>query len=107
MLTVLWDNDGVLVDTEGMYFQACKEVLGSVGIDLTLDQFKDISLRRGESTFVLVTEQGIDADEVPRLREERDRVYASLLASRCPVVDGVIACGSPEKAPRPESAKNA
>ena len=32
MLTVLWDNDGVLVDTEGMYFQACQEVLGSVGI---------------------------------------------------------------------------
>jgi len=40
MLTVLWDNDGVLVDTEGLYFQACSQVLGSVGIDLTLDRFK-------------------------------------------------------------------
>ena len=89
MLTVLWDNDGVLVDTEGMYFQACKEVLGSVGIDLTLAQFKGISLCRGESTFVLATEQGIDADTVSRLRKERDGIYAELLASRCPVIDGV------------------
>ena len=89
MLTILWDNDGVLVDTEGMYFQACQEALGSVGIDLTLDQFKDISLRRGESTFILAAEQGIDADEVARLRKERDRIYAELLASRCPVIDGV------------------
>jgi HAD superfamily hydrolase (TIGR01509 family) len=89
MLTVLWDNDGVLVDTEGMYFQACKQVLGSVGIDLTLDQFKDISLRRGESTFTLAAEQGIDADTVSRLRKERDRIYVELLASRCPVIAGV------------------
>jgi len=89
MLTVLWDNDGVLVDTEGLYFQACKQVLGSVGIDLTLDHFKEISLRRGESTFVLAAEQGIDADTVSRLRKERDRIYAELLASRCPVIDGV------------------
>jgi HAD superfamily hydrolase (TIGR01509 family) len=89
MLTVLWDNDGVLVDTEGMYFQACKELLGSVGIDLSLDQFKDISLRRGESTFVLATEQGVDSDTVSRLRKERDRLYAELLESQCPVIDGV------------------
>lgn len=89
MFTVLWDNDGVLVDTEGMYFQACKEVLGSVGIDLTLDQFEDISLKRGVSTFVLATEQGIDAGEVGRLRNERDRIYAELLVAQCPVIDGV------------------
>jgi HAD superfamily hydrolase (TIGR01509 family) len=89
MLTVLWDNDGVLVDTEGMYFQTRKEVLGSAGIDLTLDQFKEISLRRGKSTFVLATEQGVDAHTVSRLRKERDRIYTELLESRCPVIDGV------------------
>jgi phosphoglycolate phosphatase-like HAD superfamily hydrolase len=25
MLTILWDNDGVLVDTEGLYFQSTQE----------------------------------------------------------------------------------
>ncbi len=89
MLTVLWDNDGVPVDTEGLYFQACRQVLGSVGIDLTLEQFKDISLRRGRSVFLLAAERGITADEVGQLRKERDRQYTQLLASRCPVIDGV------------------
>ena len=88
MLTVLWDNDGVLVDTEGLYFQACREVLGSVGIDLTLDQFKEISLRRGESTFVLATEQGVTADDVEHLREERDRLYVEAMKARSCVIDG-------------------
>ena len=31
----------------------------TVGIDLTAEQFKEISLRRGESTFALAVEQGI------------------------------------------------
>jgi HAD superfamily hydrolase (TIGR01509 family) len=88
MFTVLWDNDGVLVDTEGLYFQACKEVLGNVGIDLTLDQFKEISLRRGESTLVLATEQGVTADDLERLRQERDRMYAELMEAQSCVIDG-------------------
>jgi HAD superfamily hydrolase (TIGR01509 family) len=88
MFTVLWDNDGVLVDTEGMYFQACREVLGSVGIELSLEQFKDISLRQGESTFVLATEQGLDADEVSRLRQQRDHVYVHLIKTGTPAIPG-------------------
>ena len=66
-----------------------QEVLGSIGIDLTLDQFKEISLRRGESTFVLATEQGITADDVDQLREERDRLYAELMEAQSCVIDGV------------------
>ena len=31
MFTVLWDNDGVLVDTEGLYFGACQTTLKTVG----------------------------------------------------------------------------
>jgi HAD superfamily hydrolase (TIGR01509 family) len=89
MPTILWDNDGVLVDTEGLYFQACKRVLGTVGIRLTLDQFKEISLRRGESTFVLASDQGLAADAVLRLRRQRDQIYTELLTARSPVNDGV------------------
>ena len=88
MFTVLWDNDGVLVDTEGMYFQACREILATVGVDLTLDQFKEISLRRGESTFVLAADQAVSAEEVDRLRKKRDRLYVELLGSRTCVIDG-------------------
>lgn len=88
MLTILWDNDGVLVDTEGLYFQACREVLGSVGVDLTLDQFQEISLRRGESVLVLATGRGIDQDGIARLRVQRDRCYARLLGAQSSVIDG-------------------
>ena len=29
---ILWDNDGVLVDTEHVYFEATQHVLASVGM---------------------------------------------------------------------------
>jgi HAD superfamily hydrolase (TIGR01509 family) len=88
MLTILWDNDGVLVDTEGLYFQACQQVLGTVGVDLTIDQFKAISLVRGESTLLLATEQGIPDIDVAQLRKQRDQIHADLLSARSPVIDG-------------------
>jgi HAD superfamily hydrolase (TIGR01509 family) len=88
MLTILWDNDGVLVDTEGLYFRATQAVLATVGIGLSTEQFKVISLRRGESTFRLAAEQGIGIREIACLRAERDRIYAELLGSQSWVVDG-------------------
>ena len=48
MFNVLWDNDGVLVNTEGLYFRATQAILAKVGIDLTPEQFIDISLRQGQ-----------------------------------------------------------
>ena len=33
---VLFDNDGVLVDTESLYFEAGRVTLAEIGIELTL-----------------------------------------------------------------------
>ena len=88
IFTILWDNDGVLVDTEGLYFRATRAVLKTVGIELTPEQFKDISLRRGESTFLLAAEQGVSAEDIACLRAERDRIYSESLAAVLCVIDG-------------------
>jgi HAD superfamily hydrolase (TIGR01509 family) len=88
MFTILWDNDGVLVDTEGLYFRATQAVLAEVGVELTAQQFKEISLRRGESTFLLAAEKGIPADDISCLRAKRDRIYAESLRTEPCVVDG-------------------
>jgi HAD superfamily hydrolase (TIGR01509 family) len=89
MFTVLWDNDGVLVDTEGLYFRATQTVLVSVGIQLTPEQFIDISLRQGQSTFKLAAEQGIPAETIACLRTERDRIYSGFLQTEPCLIEGV------------------
>jgi HAD superfamily hydrolase (TIGR01509 family) len=89
MFTVLWDNDGVLVDTEGLYFRACRATLATVGIELTRELYVEISLRRGASTFELAAERGLSGKAIARLRSERDRIYVGLLQTETRAVDGI------------------
>jgi len=89
MDTILWDNDGVLIDTEGLYFRATQMVLLSVGVQMTPQQFIEISLRQGQSTFRLAAEQGIAAEEIARLRERRDQIYEDFLQTEPCLIDGV------------------
>ncbi len=89
MFTILWDNDGVLVDTEGLYFQATKTVLKTLGIDLTPGQFKEISLRRGQSSLTLAATRGVSDQGIAQLRKERDRIYAETLGAQSRLIDGV------------------
>ncbi|AMV72746.1 HAD family phosphatase [Desulfuromonas carbonis] len=88
---IFWDNDGVLVATEDLYFQASAEALGLVGIDLDLADFRTISLQRGESVFQLATGTDLGAWTIDALRDWRDRRYSELLAAGAPLQPAVIA----------------
>jgi HAD superfamily hydrolase (TIGR01509 family) len=84
---IFWDNDGVLVDTEGIFFTANQEILAGLGIALRWEQFEEISLVKGQSVMRLVAEPGTDAFE--KLRRDRDALYADLLTRKPLVIDGV------------------
>lgn len=86
---ILWDNDGVLVDSERLYYQATRETLARIGADLTLELYQEHSLRRGMSTFHLAVERGLNPEEVLALRAERDVLYQKLLRSECRTYPGV------------------
>ena len=86
---ILWDNDGVLVDTEKLYFQASQEVLSEVGIDLTAELFIELSLRQGRSVFELASAQGVSPDVIRRLHTKRNRRHSELLRNGVPILDGV------------------
>lgn len=76
---IFWDNDGVLVDTEGLYYEASRDALARIGYDLTVERFAEISLATGRSVFELAT-----ADEalMNALRDWRNQRYSELLTAR-------------------------
>ena len=74
---VFWDNDGVLVDTEKLYFQATQELLLRAGVTLTKKLFNKISLVEGRSAFDLA--EGSSREEIALLQEQRNRRYTELL----------------------------
>ena len=85
---IFWDNDGVLVDTEEIFFRANQEILAGLGITLRWEQFEEISLIRGESVMRLAANPGTDL--FIKLRRERDALYADLLTREPLVMDGVL-----------------
>lgn len=80
---IFWDNDGVLMDTEHLYFRANAKALAQAGVDLTLDEFRRISLCRGESVLELAGGKG------EKLRRLRDAIYHRLLGDEARVIPGV------------------
>lgn len=85
---IFWDNDGVLVDTESLYFQATAEILAGVDVELTRESFIEISLRRGESALDLARGKGLTEGALDQLRLERNDRYSALLRRGVKVIDG-------------------
>ncbi len=86
---IFWDNDGVLVETEHLYFQATRETLAPLGIEVSEQTFIDISLRQGQSVLDLALDQGLSRDGMEALRLQRNGRYAELLAAESCVLEGV------------------
>jgi HAD superfamily hydrolase (TIGR01509 family) len=84
--TIFWDNDGILVRTEEYYYQANREVLGSVGVDLDLATYCRISLLRGESVLDLAP---VTAEQREAMGLRRNELYASLLETGDILMPGV------------------
>ena len=86
---ILWDNDGVLVETEHLYFAATQHVLSSVGIPLTQAQYVELFLVEGRGAWHLAKEQGVAPIEIDRLRDERNALYGRWLLQGPRLVAGI------------------
>jgi HAD superfamily hydrolase (TIGR01509 family) len=87
-LALLWDNDGVLVDTEVLFFQATREVLAHHDVTVTEELYVEYVMRDGRSLFELI-ENRVGAEGVPGVRATRDARYAALIDEGVRVLDGV------------------
>jgi HAD superfamily hydrolase (TIGR01509 family) len=86
---LLWDHDGVLVDTEGLYCRSVQEVLASVGVELSPAQYRQLFLIEGKGAFHLARERGVSEAQIEALRRERGRRYLELLRSEPVLLPGV------------------
>jgi HAD superfamily hydrolase (TIGR01509 family) len=76
---IFWDNDGVLVDTERLYFIATRQVLRPFGVELAEKQFHQFFLRESRGAWHLAVEKGFPAEEVGGLREARNMVHEEMI----------------------------
>jgi HAD superfamily hydrolase (TIGR01509 family) len=71
---LLFDHDGVLVDTENWYFEATREALARLGVIMTFDDYKQ-HLVDGLSNWVGAAGKGATEAEIHAARAWRDNRY--------------------------------
>jgi HAD superfamily hydrolase (TIGR01509 family) len=86
---VLFDHDGVLVDTEAWYFRAGQRALADIGVALDEEQYLR-DMNQGLGTWSRARAAGIDDDTIDRARVARDGYYQDYLRTEDIEVDGVL-----------------
>jgi beta-phosphoglucomutase-like phosphatase (HAD superfamily) len=75
---VLFDHDGVLVDTEFWYFRAGQRALAEVGVTLDKKQYRQ-DMSQGLGTWARARAAGLDDRTISRHRAVRDAYYQEYL----------------------------
>jgi HAD superfamily hydrolase (TIGR01509 family) len=86
---ILFDHDGVLVDTEFWYFRAGERALADIGVILDKEQYV-LDMNQGLGTWGHARAAGIDEQTINRQREVRDGYYEEYLRTEAIEIDGVV-----------------
>ena len=86
---ILWDNDGVLVNTEQWYFAATREALAELGVHLPIDAYQQIMIQ-GRSSWELAAQAGVDPQQIKDGQDLRDELYRTYLSNNDLRIKGVF-----------------
>ena len=86
--TILFDNDGVLVETEVWYFRANVKVLKELGVTLHEEEYLGL-MAQGKTSWEVARAQGISEETIVKTRFKRDEYYQEYLKSEDLEINGV------------------
>jgi HAD superfamily hydrolase (TIGR01509 family) len=78
---ILWDNDGVLVDTERLFYRVNRDLFTEHGLELTETAFFDWFLLDNSGGWHLFRERGHSEADIAAIRRERGQRFSALLAA--------------------------
>lgn len=86
---IFWDNDGVLVDTEKLYFEATRQVFALYEVVLTEEMFIDNFLKRSRGAWHLLENRIKKTETVDELRIKRNAIYKKLIETNLELIPGI------------------
>jgi beta-phosphoglucomutase len=79
---VLWDMDGVLIDSAQHHFDAWREALRMENFDLSYDAFKRTFGQRNDTVLSDLFGRDVPPDEVARIADLKERLYRDYVRER-------------------------
>jgi HAD superfamily hydrolase (TIGR01509 family) len=85
---ILWDHDGVLVDTEKWYYEATRKALAELEVFFNMDLYLDY-MQEGKSLWLLASGQGVPDEIIREHKECRNAYYQEYLQREDISIPGV------------------
>ncbi len=86
---VLWDMDGVLVDTSERHYATWSQVLGEAGIPFNREQFQKIFGRKNSEFLSVIFGRELDMATMLQLSERKERLFREGLDGQVRTMPGV------------------
>jgi len=89
--SVLFDLDGVIVDSEPLHFEAHRKALGRFGIHITIDDYMEFGVAKGDANLINAASEKygvkIDREKASRLKKE---LYKEIFEKKASPRKGVL-----------------
>lgn len=86
---VLWDMDGVLVDTGEAHFQAWSQTLAERGIPFTLEQFQTTFGMNNDGILRLLLGPELEPELITEIGERKERLFRQAIKGKASLLPGV------------------
>ncbi|MEE9296683.1 MAG: HAD family phosphatase [Phycisphaerae bacterium] len=85
---VIFDMDGVLIDSSDAHFQSWRRLAADWGSDVTLEQFRATFGRQNRDIIPLLLPEACKVRDIAELGEVKERYYRELIREQVPVLPG-------------------
>lgn len=87
---VIFDMDGVLVDSYQPHFESWRALARESGIEMTETQFASSFGRTSREIIAEYWGDGLSAERVKAMDDRKELLYRQIIAKACPIMDGAV-----------------
>ncbi len=88
-LGVLWDMDGVLVDTGEFHYRSWEQILAEAGVPFDRERFQAVFGKNNTDTLAFFLGHSPDAGQLRRVSERKERLFRQLIHGHAQALPGV------------------
>ncbi|NTU54100.1 MAG: HAD family phosphatase [Chlorobiaceae bacterium] len=86
---ILWDNDGLLVDSEALFFELTRTFFAEEGLLLNEDYWGVEYLGNAKHSYQIAGELGLEPERIPSLLKRRNEAFVRRLRASVPLMPKV------------------